>query len=166
MAAPPVAPAAVVLEAPSKTASAPMMMAAPPVAPAAVVLEAPSKTASAPMMMAAPPVAPATVVLEAPASKGRLLAAADEEAETYEETEDGRAAERGLGKKKRVYVAEPVKKAPIIEYAPPPIMMAAPTKKAPPPPVMMAAPTKAPPVMMAAPSKKGRYLEAMEMIEI
>ncbi|KAL8270864.1 hypothetical protein Esti_005235 [Eimeria stiedai] len=146
----------------------PAMMVEASTLAAPVILEADSKTATAPMMMEAPTVAPATVVLEAPATKGRYLAAVDVEAETYEETQADSATERGLGKRKKaVYVAEPIKMAPIVEYAPPPVMMAAPTKKA--APMMMAAPTKAPPpapMMIAAPSKKGRYLAAMEMIEV
>ncbi|CDI88055.1 hypothetical protein EPH_0026470 [Eimeria praecox] len=129
----------------------------------------PVKMAPAPIMMAAPTKkAPPMIIEAAPVKKGRYLAAEDEtevqfETEQFEtETEQyDSAAERGLGKKKKVtYVSQPMK------VAPPPQKYVAPTKA--PAPIVMAAPTKkaAPVIIEAAPTKKGRYLAAEDETEM
>ncbi|CDI87932.1 dense granule protein GRA11, putative [Eimeria praecox] len=160
--------------------SQPMKVAPPP------QKYAPTK-APAPIVMAAPTKKAAPVIIEAaPTKKGRYLAAEDEaemqfEAEQFETEQYDTAAERSLGKKKKVtYVSQPMKvapppqkyvaptkaPAPIVKVAPPPQKYVAPTKA--PAPIVMAAPTKkaAPVIIEAAPTKKGRYLAAEDEVEM
>ncbi|CDJ35834.1 dense granule protein GRA11, putative [Eimeria mitis] len=125
----------------------------------AVYVAEPVMKAPAPMMMPVPTKKAAPMFVEAaPTKKGRYLAAVDDaetqfETEHFETEQENTASERGLGKKKKVVVAP----APM-KVAPPP-----------PPPVIMAAPTKMAPVPMAipaAPTKKGRYLAAVDEVEM